>query len=144
MYNVNTERVEIVLRHMDSRLDQLRQLTARQDADILDDQLAVAAMERALHILIEAIVDVGNALIDGFIMRDPGSYTDVVEILRDERVIDDESAAVLTAVVTFRKALINDYTDVPHQQMINLVRTSLETIERFAPAVRRYIEQELF
>ncbi|MCG6197821.1 DUF86 domain-containing protein, partial [Anoxybacillus sp. LAT_38] len=79
--------------------DLLNKLAARGAENVLADDVAEAAMERALHLSIEAVIDVGNALIDGFIMRDPGSYSDIVEILRDERVISDEQARVLTDVV---------------------------------------------
>jgi uncharacterized protein YutE (UPF0331/DUF86 family) len=144
MYNVNTKRIEEVLTHMDRMLQLLRQLTAQSDEAILADPVAVAAMERAMHLSIEAVVDVGNALIDGFIMRDPGSYTDIVEILRDERVINDTAAKQLTEVVSFRKHLVNEYTKVPVAEMIGLARASLETLAQFAPAVRAYIKQELF
>ena len=33
------------------------------------------------------MMDVGNLMIDGFIMRDPGSYEDIIDILIDEKVI---------------------------------------------------------
>lgn len=144
MYDVNTERIEQVLTHMDYMLHILKKLGDQEDRAVLQDAVAIAAMERALHISIEAIVDVGNALIDGFVMRDPGSYTDIVEILRDERVIEDEQAKQLTETVTFRKHLINEYTQVPVAEMIALVRRSLGSLEQFAPAVRVYIEKELF
>lgn len=38
------------------------------------------------------MLDVGNAVIDGFIMRDPGSYEDIIDILQDEKVISEEKA----------------------------------------------------
>jgi uncharacterized protein YutE (UPF0331/DUF86 family) len=144
MYDVNTKRIDEVLTHMARMLDLLDKLASRGDEEILQDQVAVAAMERALHLSIEAIVDVGNALIDGFIMRDPGSYTDIVEILRDERVISDEQAKQLTQVVEFRKHLVNEYTHVPVIEMVPLVRRSLEQLRLFEPAVRDYLEKELF
>ena len=31
--------------------------------------------------LIESSVDIGNMIIDGFILRDPGNYKDVIDIL---------------------------------------------------------------
>jgi uncharacterized protein YutE (UPF0331/DUF86 family) len=144
MYDVNTGRIEEVLTHMDRMLRLLRRITERENEAIESDEVAVAAMERALHLCIEGIADVGNALIDGFIMRDPGSYTDIVEILRDETVLDDRQAKQLTAVVDFRKQLVNQYTNVPVADMIQLVRQSLEWLEMFAPAVRNYIQKELF
>lgn len=144
MYDINTSRIEEVLTHMERMLQVLRQLTQGQGDGQLEDPTEILAMERALHLCIEAIADVGNAMIDGFIMRDPGSYTDIVEILRDEQVITDEQAAQLTAVVAFRKQLVNEYTQVPAAEMGQLAKQSLDVLEQFAPAVRSYIQKELF
>lgn len=144
MYDVNTPKIEQVLTHMSSMLQILQELLAEGEQKITDSRILTVAMERALHLSIEAIADVGNALIDGFIMRDPGSYTDIVEILRDERVINDQEAKVLTETVLFRKHLVNEYTQVPVLEMIRLVTDSLPSLEAFAPKIRAYLEQELF
>lgn len=144
MYDVNTHKIEQALTHMHTMLQVLHELVLEGEQKIAENRILTAAMERALHLSIEAIADVGNALIDGFIMRDPGSYTDIVEILRDERVIDDNQAKVLTDVVLFRKHLVNEYTQVPVQQMVCLAKESLPTLVAFAPKVQAYLEQELF
>ncbi|WP_035299548.1 type VII toxin-antitoxin system HepT family RNase toxin [Brevibacillus thermoruber] len=144
MYDVNTKKIDEVLTHLSRMLDLLDKLAARGAEDVLADDVAEAAMERALHLSIEAVIDVGNALIDGFIMRDPGSYSDIVEILRDERVISDEQARVLTDVVEFRRHLVNQYTRVPAAEMVALVKNSLPTLRQFEPAVRTYLQNELF
>lgn len=144
MYDVNTKKIDEVLTHLSRMLDLLDKLAARGAENVLADDVAEAAMERALHLSIEAVIDVGNALIDGFIMRDPGSYSDIVEILRDERVISDEQARVLTDVVEFRRHLVNQYTRVPAAEMVALVQDSLPTLRQFEPAVRTYLQNELF
>ncbi|AWX58032.1 DUF86 domain-containing protein [Brevibacillus formosus] len=144
MYDVNTKRIDQVLEHMSRMLDLLDKLSERGAKAVLADEVAVAAMERALHLSIEGIVDVGNALIDGFIMRDPGSYSDIVEILRDEQVITDEQALILTRVTDFRKHLVNDYTSVPVNEMYSLVEEAAGTIRQFEPQVRAFLKKELF
>lgn len=144
MYDVNTKRIDQVFVHMNKMLELLETLNARGKEAVIADEVAVAAMERGLHLSIEAVIDVGNALIDGFIMRDPGSYSDIVEILRDEQVIDEHQARVLTQVTDFRKHLVNEYTDVPVPQMFEIVQESLLTLREFEPAVRDYLEKELF
>ncbi|TQR35623.1 DUF86 domain-containing protein [Brevibacillus brevis] len=144
MYDVNTKRIDQVLKHMSRMLDLLDKLSERGAKEVLADEVAVAAMERALHLSIEGIVDVGNALIDGFIMRDPGSYSDIVEILRDEQVITDEQALILTRVTDFRKHLVNDYTSVPVNEMYSLVEEAASTIRQFEPQVRAFLKKELF
>ncbi|WP_019121436.1 DUF86 domain-containing protein [Brevibacillus massiliensis] len=144
MYNVDTNRIEEVLAYMERSVELLRGLAAREDAQLMADPVAMAAAERGLHLSLEAIADVGNALIDGFIMRDPGSYADIVEILRDERVIDDAEAKVLTDVVAFRKQLVIEYTQVPALDMLRLIRSSLDTLAQFPVRVRSYLKAELF
>ncbi|MEJ8545899.1 type VII toxin-antitoxin system HepT family RNase toxin [Brevibacillus borstelensis] len=144
MYDVNTKRIDEVLGHMSQMLALLETLTSRKQDALLEDKVALAAMERALHLSIEAVIDVGNALIDGFIMRDPGSYADIVEILRDEQVISDEQAHVLTEVVEFRRFLVNEYAKIPHDAMIPLTAKALPVLRKFEPAVRAYLEKELF
>ena len=42
-------------------------------------------------------------MIDGFIMRDPGSYEDIIDIMEDERVITTEMAVPLKKVIELRK-----------------------------------------
>ncbi|HZG15268.1 MAG TPA: DUF86 domain-containing protein [Candidatus Bathyarchaeia archaeon] len=144
MYDINTARIEDRLTHMDRMLSAMRQLTQENGQALIDNPIGLLAMERALHTCIEAIVDVGNAMIDGFIMRDPGSYADVVEILRDEKVLTDAQAQQLTEVVEFRKQLVNEYTQVPAADMVELVQQSVEMLAQFAPAVRIYIQKETF
>jgi uncharacterized protein YutE (UPF0331/DUF86 family) len=144
MYDVNTKRIDQVLAYMSSMLDLLDKLKERGAEAVLADEVAVAAMERALHLSIEGVVDVGNALIDGFIMRDPGSYSDIVEILRDEQVISGEQAKVLTQVTEFRKYLVNEYTSVPAAEMIALVAEASPALRQFDPAVRAFLDKELF
>lgn len=55
------------------------------------------ALERLVQLLIESIIDVGNMMIDGFIMRDPGSYEDIIDILEDEKVIPQSESSAYKA-----------------------------------------------
>ncbi|MFE1627626.1 DUF86 domain-containing protein [Brevibacillus reuszeri] len=144
MYDVNTKRIDQVLAHMNRMLDLLEKLGERGAEAVLSDEVAALAMERALHLSIEGIVDVGNALIDGFIMRDPGSYSDVVEIMRDEQVITDEQAVMLTRLTEFRKHLVNEYTSVPAAKMYALAIDATPALRQFDPRVRAFLKKELF
>lgn len=61
------------------------------------------ALERIAQLLIEAILDIGNGIIDGFIMRDPGSYEDIIDILEDESVVDSRDAEGLKKINFLQK-----------------------------------------
>ncbi|QDX91290.1 DUF86 domain-containing protein [Brevibacillus laterosporus] len=143
MYDVNTAKVDQVLTYMESMLTLLSQNMTYSNEELACDQIKQLAIERALHICIEGIADVGNALIDGFIMRDPGSYTDIVEILRDETVLTSDQATVLHRIMEFRKPLVT-YSEISVLEMSELIREALPVLTTFASAVRAYIQKELF
>ena len=92
-----------------------------------------AALERILHMIIESFLDVGNSMIDGFIMRDPGSYEDIIDILEDEKVITTEMSEGFKKIVSLRKNLQQDYTIVDHTDFIKCFSTRISLFKTFCP-----------
>ncbi len=100
MYFVDREKIEERLLFMEKQLELLK------TQQHWETDLEKAALERIAHTIIEAILDTGNAMIDGFIMRDPGSYEDIVDILTDEQVITANFSDILKQVIACRKILV--------------------------------------
>ena len=101
------------------------------------------ALERIAQNIIESIIDVGNSMIDGFIMRDPGSYDDIIDILTDEKVITAEMDSPLKDVLALRKMLVRDFMSVNHQQIANVLQSNLEVLKKFPENVEHYLTHEL-
>lgn len=101
MYYVNQEQIERRLNVLPMIAEALQRTEGGQV-----DSLERFARERALHLALEVVTDVGSYLIDGFIMRDASSYEDIVEIIHGERVIDEELFTVLIQLVRLRKPLV--------------------------------------
>nr|WP_309100282.1 DUF86 domain-containing protein [Fredinandcohnia onubensis] len=101
------------------------------------------ALERISHLTIEAILDVGNSMIDGFIMRDPGSYEDIIDILEDEKVVTTGVANELKEIIRFRKVIVQDYLEINHTELISSLQNNKESLASFPQAVRSYLENEL-
>lgn len=101
------------------------------------------ALERIMVSVIEGILDVGNAMIDGFIMRDPGSYEDIIDILEDEKVVSVSLAEQLKILVRLRKVLVQEYLDIDHHDLKNKLFQGKDAVLSFCPAVRHYLENEL-
>jgi uncharacterized protein YutE (UPF0331/DUF86 family) len=137
MYFVDRNKIEETLRYMEKMLH-----IYKEKAD-WDDELSRLALERIVHLVIEAILDVGNAMIDGFIMRDPGSYEDIIDILTDEKVITDEDAKGLKAMIAHRKMLVHHYTDVDHAKLVEDMQKYFAALQTYPTAVRTYLENEL-
>ncbi|AGT33309.1 hypothetical protein M493_15465 [Geobacillus genomosp. 3] len=129
---------------MEERLRCMEQLMVHCKAQHRwDGALERLALERIAHVLIEAVLDVGNAMIDGFIMRDPGSYNDIIDILVDERVIAAEDGERLKAFIAHRKALVHDYTNIDHASLLADLNAHWPALEAYPKAVRHYLESEL-
>src|SRR5574342_1160880 len=111
MYFVDREKIEEILKFLEMQLQLF--LSKKEWSNPLEK----AALERVNHMMIESVLDVGNAMIDGFIMRDPGSYEDIIDILMDERVISSDTGNSLKILIQYRKMLVQSYTEVNHHEL---------------------------
>jgi uncharacterized protein YutE (UPF0331/DUF86 family) len=106
-------------------------------------QLETLAFERAVHMTIEAILDVGNQMIDGFIMRDPGGYEDIIDILDDENVIGKDEAKLLLQWIRLRKRLITQYTQSETETLWIVYTQTQGALIQFPMRIRTYLEEQL-
>ncbi|MCA0971770.1 DUF86 domain-containing protein [Halobacillus litoralis] len=136
MYFVDREKIEQILKYMERVMDEMEQ----PSYDSFSDGLL---LERLVHVSIESILDVGNMMIDGFIMRDPGSYDDIIDILTDERVLPENQQAGFKAFVQLRKMVVQQYTEIDHKHLLHVWNEEKGSLKQFPDRVRTYLEQEL-
>ncbi|MFB5660809.1 DUF86 domain-containing protein [Alteribacillus sp. HJP-4] len=137
MYFVDRKKIEAKLHYME-QINSIYSQLLETKGDLAD-----LALERAAQGWIEAIIDTGNEMIDGFIMRDPGSYTDIIDILEDEKVLPNTEAEQLKNVVNRRKELVQEYTSIDHTALLATLNNNLDAIRAFPARIRYYLEQEL-
>ncbi len=138
MYFIDREAIEDKLRYLETQTNLLR-----NQGEWTHSVIEKLALERIFQTIVDAILDVGNAMIDGFIMRDPGSYEDIIDILMDEKVISTEMEPELKALLPYRKELAQTYTTIQHEKLQKAIYENLNTIQQFPVCVRSYIETEL-
>src|SRR5690625_3666742 len=105
LYFVDRSKIDETLQYIDAILQEM----VEQEYDTFMQKLS---LERAIHILIESILDVGNMMIDGFIMRDPGSYEDIIDIMIDENVLPKQDEKAYKDLIQLRSMLVNDYLNI--------------------------------
>jgi|SRR5690625_500215 len=136
MYFVDRSKIRQTVTHIDHLL-------------IVYDDLSIEAvsgqlsLERLTHVLIESIIDVGNMMIDGFIMRDPGSYDDIIDILIDEKVLPADEETAYKEIIQLRKMLVADYLNVDHKHLNDKLKTYLTTLKQFSTHILTYLDNEL-
>ncbi len=136
MYFVDQQKIEETLLYMNELLKEV----------IQNDFITVIekkGLERMAHILIESTLDVGNMMIDGFIMRDPGSYEDIIDILIDEQVIPAEQEKIYKQFIGLRKSLVTGYTTIDHEQLERELKEAAPELQRFGSYIQAYLKNEL-
>lgn len=136
MYFVDRKNIEETLQYIEQIM---KELSSQNFASTTEKW----ALERMMHGLIEGVLDVGNMMIDGFIMRDPGSYADIIDILIDEKVLPREEEAGYKALITQRKMLVTNYTAVDHEKLLQVIRENQAAFEQFSTLIRKYLDNEL-
>lgn len=135
MYFVNREELDQTLSYFDQLISLYKNLS-------INSELDKKALERIVHLMIETVLDTGNMLIDGFIMRDPGSYIDIIHILVDEKVFSENDKEAYEQLIELRKMLVVDYKTIDHRYVSQIIDRHLNTYAEFSNRVRTYFQQE--
>ncbi|CAI6014742.1 DUF86 domain-containing protein [Cohnella sp. JJ-181] len=139
MYYVNREAIASRLRCAPD----LGAAASRLASEWRGDLMQGLAQERCLHLALEIVTDIGSFLIDGFMMRDAGSYEDIVGVIGGEGVIDAQAADRLRTLVALRRPLVQDYDLWQRQQLHPLTGELQGMLESFSEAVKLYLSREL-
>src|SRR5690625_3086652 len=137
MYFVNRSEIEAILKNMDELLNEVK------EQNTFSTPLDQLGLERLVHVMIESIIDVGNMMIDGFIMRDPGSYHDIVDILIDERVIPSSDEKKYKQFIDLRQMLIQNYLKTDHSILLKTLLENKKVLLTFSKYIRKYLKNEL-
>ena len=138
MYFVDQNEINRTLVYMEQLIN-----TFEKETDWQQSEVNKLALERIAHGLIEGIIDVGNSMIDGFIMRDPGSYDDIIDILEDEKVIQSEQAVPLKAFISLRPMIVRQFVEVDSSKVETSIRDTSKELKQFPGQVRDYLTNEL-
>jgi len=140
MYYVNRDQIDLRLRFIPTVAETLRRLKAEWREG---DPVQRFALERLVHLAAECVTDVGTYVIDGFLMRDAGSYEDIIDIIHGEKAISDELRPRLAELVGQRKPLVQQYFQMDEERLAPFLDWLPGTLEAFAAEITAYIEKEL-
>lgn len=119
-----------------TRLDYIKDLTEEIDTD------NILALERVCEMLIEASVDVGNMIIDAFVLRDPGNYLDVMDIMKTEGVVSEDDFKKFEDTFKFRNDLVRNYENVNHEEMRKVFKENLSAYQNFKDNVLHFFKTD--
>ncbi|MBX6353361.1 MAG: DUF86 domain-containing protein [Thermoflavifilum sp.] len=131
------KRIDGILQAIEVRADWLARLAEQPGWSA--DPGRVWAAERALHVAIECVTDAASDMIDALVMRDPGSYADIVRVLMEEGVVSADWFHAFEPALTYRDKLVRRYRELTAAETEEAVRRCAPLLRPYCDAVRRYL-----
>jgi len=107
------------------------------DVRALDDPVLRGAVERYLHLAVEALIDVGMRLCSILRLRKPDTYRDVARVLRESGILGEEDSKKFELWIGFRNILVHGYARLDLERLfqalheVGELREIAEKLSRF-------------
>lgn len=105
-----------------------------------NDKVLKLAAERAFHVAVECVTDVGNDIIDALVMRDAGGYSDIIKVLAEEDVVSQDWFHEFTKAIDFRQRLVRDYKAINAQEVEANVASCAALFPPYARSIQSYLQ----
>jgi len=95
--------------------------------------------ERALHLISEAMIDIGNHIVAKRQLGKPQTYAEIFRILSGEKMITESLGEKLAAFSGLRNILVHDYTGLDRRRLYLEANDNKEDIIAFVDQIRKVI-----
>ncbi len=104
------------------------------------DKRARRFVERTLHIIIEACIDIAQHIIADEQLREPTSYRDTFNVLAENNILLSEDLARLENMASFRNLLVHYYERVDDEIVYGIFKKDLSDFDYFVEKIVAYLK----
>ncbi len=122
--------------------DYISDLRSFQSVDYvtyLENKLLRRAVERTLHLAIEACLDIGQHIIAAEGFRRPVNNRDVFIVLAEEGILSTELLPRLEAMAGFRNLIVHGYAHIDDSITFGILKRRLGDFDAYARAILAYL-----
>ena len=98
-------------------------------------------VERTLHVLIEACIDVAQHIIADENLREPVSYRDTFTILAEKDILQSSDLERFESMASFRNLLVHYYERVDDEIVYGIFKQNLSDFDLFVERIVKYLER---
>ena len=109
--------------------------------EILNDLTLRGAVERYLYLLVQATIDLAEAVISFKGLRKPTTMRESFDILYEESIIPLELNERLIRMVGFRNILTHDYESIDYDIVYKVLKKDVEDIKWFIETIKKYLSK---
>jgi len=124
---------------LDSYLTELDAFRAHSRERFVAEPALHHLAERLLHLSCECVLDIAHHVISDAGYRQPGTYRDTMDVLREERLIEQDLAEELKDWMGFRNVLVHFYLKVDHGRSYDAIMEDLSSFRSFARQIARLL-----
>jgi uncharacterized protein YutE (UPF0331/DUF86 family) len=136
---VDRQRLSARLSALEGYLAELRSFRERSREEFVSEPAVHHLAERFLHLACECVLDIAHHLVSEAGYRQPANYRDVMEVLREEGILDADLAERLKRWMGLRNVLVHLYLEIDHGRIYDAIREDLGDLERFAALAARWL-----
>ena len=133
--------VEKILGDIKSNVSELRQATDITWDIYRTDKRSRRFVERTLHILIEACIDVAQHIISDEQLREPTSYRDTFAVLAESGIIQPEDLTRMENMASFRNLIVHYYERIDDAAVYGFFKRNLSDFDIFVRSVVKYMKK---
>lgn len=91
-----------------------------------------------LQIMLEALFTIGNQIIADANFRKPGSYREILSILKENKILPEELFSMLSPFADLRNRLVHTYWKISQSELLEICK-NLSPFEEFVKTAIKYI-----
>lgn len=99
-------------------------------------------VERTLHVIIEACIDIAHHIISAKGFREPSTYREAFVILEENGILPKESLKNFEKIAMFRNLIVHYYEKVDDEIVYGVFKNNLEDFEKYISYILEFIERE--
>ena len=112
---------------------------ARSLDDFRADRILRGSLERDLYVIVQATIDLTEAIVAYKRFRKPTTMRDAFDILAENDIVPSEFIASFHKIVGFRNILAHGYEAVRVEVLEDVLRNKLTEIEKFLGYVKHAV-----
>ena len=134
--------VERILADIISNVKALRDASDISWEVYKDDMRSRRFVERSLHIMIEAVIDIGQHIISDETLREPVSYRDTFAVLSENKIINPDNLKTYEKMDAFRNLIVHYYERVDNEIIFGIFQKNLQDFELFVSEIAQYLSKQ--
>ena len=127
------------IKHLEDNINYLKKIENFDQKTFSSDPDIYYRFERALHLAVEAVLDLGNHLIADQNLETPDSNRDIFRILFENKIISERLKKSLIKMAGFRNILVHDYLDLNRELEYEIIKNSIKDIKEFMRVMLKHL-----